>query len=838
MTVAAPTWVLCGEVTHPKAPADALELSLGAGGNLSVDISGIDKTLTGKVPAEFRDLIRIATYVLAADSAIRRGKPEDADLGESWHRRFHFVVGVERPKVWQAPEMRQLLEETLGFLSDDTFVFDFVPGKPAAPSKKHEQLTFSVPDGKTFLPWGHIDEVMLFSGGLDSFAGAVEEILVAKRNVILVSHNSATKTWQTQRTLARELGQLARVAGTGAPEHVAIKMQKHSDELREERTQRTRSFLFAAIAGAVAHLVGRDRIRLYENGIIGINIPVSRQLVGAKATRTAHPRVLAGFTRILSSVAGKPFRVENPFALKTRTEILASLGQTTAAPLIANTVSCAYVSNREGMYPHCGVCSQCIDRRIGILGAGLGQHDGEETYKVKLATDAWENERDRTLLIEYISAAYKFADCRTHEEFLDKFGEAARSVLSLSEALGTDATSVNREVFELHRRHGQTVTKVIGEILAASGKAMLRGELPKTSLPMLIPQQGLARQQAAPQPAPALPREPEYVFRRDGATWAIRYRGGQAFSLEASAGLSFVAQLLRRQGDAVMPVDLLAPYAGKTLAANDAPAIDGMDEETLASLKERLKLFKADRTEADAMCDTQSVAQIDADIAVLEPLVKLASKAKRNKKPTPDQADARDLVAREVAAAIKAIRKQSRPLAEHLEKEIQTGYVLWYRRTGIAWEFDDGVSEVADAGSQAGQSHSDGAALLVDLRTPCVRYRGHEVPTTGPKNLQYQPLLALAVLAQHVGTTVSMDELADGMLQIGWKDKNELAPEPKQLGYKVRDAFRHALKDVVAKPELDHLVESIPKLGMRLNLRSSQVTIVLRSELATQATTG
>ena len=30
---------------------------------------------------------------------------------------------------------------------------------------------------------------------------------------------------------------------------------------------------------------------------------------------------------------------------------------------------------------HCGLCSQCIDRRFAILAAGLGEHEPSQNYK-------------------------------------------------------------------------------------------------------------------------------------------------------------------------------------------------------------------------------------------------------------------------------------------------------------------------------------------------------------------------------------------------------------------------------------------------------------------------
>jgi hypothetical protein len=73
-----------------------------------------------------------------------------------------------------------------------------------------------------------------------------------------------------------------------------------SEDLNREYTQRSRSFLYAALGATVAAMVGRDRIRFYENGVVSLNLPVSAQAIGARATRTTHPRVLNGFAELFT----------------------------------------------------------------------------------------------------------------------------------------------------------------------------------------------------------------------------------------------------------------------------------------------------------------------------------------------------------------------------------------------------------------------------------------------------------------------------------------------------------------------------------------------------------
>ena len=94
-------------------------------------------------------------------------------------------------------------------------------------------------------------------------------------------------------------------------------------------------------------------------------------MVGARATRTTHPQALAGFRRVLSALLGRPFGVANPFVWLTKAEVVRRIAANGFADLIRHTRSCTRVRDMTVMYPHCGRCSQCLDRRFAILAAGL-----------------------------------------------------------------------------------------------------------------------------------------------------------------------------------------------------------------------------------------------------------------------------------------------------------------------------------------------------------------------------------------------------------------------------------------------------------------------------------
>ena len=123
---------------------------------------------------------------------------------------------------------------------------------------------------------------------------------------------------------------------------------------------------------------------------------------------------------------------------------------------------------------------------------------------------------------------------------------------------------------------------------------------------------------------------------------------------------------------------------------------------------------------------------------------------------------------------------------------------------------------VAGYGEAKDKAEPPAALLVVNLRERRVIYRGQEIRTRPPNNLQRQPLLALAVLAEHSGETVSMAELAEGMHRLGGLKKRPLTPDARDLRYKLLRPFKKALGG--AEGEFDQLLESVPGVGLRLNL--------------------
>jgi hypothetical protein len=214
----------------------------GPSANVRLEIQDISRRLLANISDIHADLLEIASYIYAADSAISPGGKTDPHLGARWRRKFQFVIPVRQPKMWSSDPITAALVKTISFLSDDDYDFEFHQLENPPPVETYFPLS-GAKDAK-FTP----DEVILFSGGLDSFAGTVEELVAHGKMVVLVSHRSASKITEYL------IGQLRRGFGVDRVLHVPVRANLKED-LGKESTHRTRSFLFASIGAVAAWIV-------------------------------------------------------------------------------------------------------------------------------------------------------------------------------------------------------------------------------------------------------------------------------------------------------------------------------------------------------------------------------------------------------------------------------------------------------------------------------------------------------------------------------------------------------------------------------------------------------
>jgi hypothetical protein len=465
--------VVCGGIDPPlSGRGSRLELNLHGGlRNVRLQIADISSRLLAQIPDAHIDLLEVASYVYAADSATSRGGLVDAQMGKHWRRKFRFVIPVRQPELWSSELVSSALVETLGFLSDDEYSFEFQDlGDPPA---FQSYLEFPDADTAAFSP----DEVILFSGGLDSFAGTVEELVASGKKVALVSHRSASKIVGAQKFL---VDQLKERFGADHALHVPIWVTLE-EGLVKETTHRTRSFLFAALGAVTARVFGKARIRFYENGVVSLNLPPVAQVVGARATRTTHPQVLSGFSRVLSGVFDRSFDVDNPFAWMTKADVIERISANGCGDLIRHTRSCTHVHGMTKLHSHCGQCSQCIDRRFGVLAAGREHEDPAEAYKIDLFTGERPAGPDREMAFAYVRSASDIHGM-TDAAFFSRYGEVSRIVDCFSEP----ADRVAERIFDLYSRHAAAVCRIFDDGIENQKSALREGTLPADCLLTLV----------------------------------------------------------------------------------------------------------------------------------------------------------------------------------------------------------------------------------------------------------------------------------------------------------------------------------------------------------------
>lgn len=462
--------VLCGGSRAPKGfdtTLDPIRLDLlGSDPNIELKVQDISSKLLKELPDHLVDLLEIATYVYCADQAWTRGGETLVGNGAKWRRKFHLHIPVREPDRWNAALLKEALKDVLEFLSDDEYEFTFSGLTKDRSGERYFEFSEDADTG--FVP----DDVVLFSGGLDSLAGALKETLQDGRKIALVTHRSNPKIVSRQKNLMESLAK----AAPGRVFYVPVWVKKEK-ELGREYTQRTRSFLYASLGAVVARLFGRDRIRFYENGPISINLPVTPNVLGGRATRTTHPQVLNGFARLFSAVFGSQFGVENPFIWKTKSEIVKTIVACGQQDLIKHSVSCAHTWEITRLHTHCGHCSQCVDRRFAILSSGAEAHDPAEMYAADLLVGERVKHDEITMVTEYARTMLEISGM-DEMRFFERFGEATRVLRHLP---GT-TDSVATQVFNLYKQHSGDVCAVIDSAVKDHSADLIAGTLPETSL--------------------------------------------------------------------------------------------------------------------------------------------------------------------------------------------------------------------------------------------------------------------------------------------------------------------------------------------------------------------
>ncbi len=450
MSESSPHLFLCNGAPRPK----------GGAGDIHTEVLEYEKLKKGRnvklllphfvglvlhVPDRILDLLEIAAYVFAADRLTFRGSPAAVEY-HAWVRDMRFAIRIRDHKFWSRRDVREKLSSALQFMTGDvSYDFKFFPGHSTPQTSLFDIEGFSIQKS------GPVS-VVLFSGGLDSLAGALERLTTTDESICLISHQSGGPTTKgTQRLLAEAL----RKQYDTRINHYAFGCGLTGLRAPDE-TQRTRAFLFTSIAFALAKCHGLNEAYAYENGITSLNLLRRQDLINSRASRTTHPKTLALMADFLSTVHESEFKIINPLWDKTKTDVFKIVNQHGGRNLISSSVSCSTTYKNDLNRTHCGACFQCVDRRLASYAAELEDLDDVGIYSTDIFTQPITKEESRMTVLSYVQQADYFSKMTANGLYADHASGLADVVDHLGAMTEEDAIEA---LYGLCHRHGEQVMK-------------------------------------------------------------------------------------------------------------------------------------------------------------------------------------------------------------------------------------------------------------------------------------------------------------------------------------------------------------------------------------------
>jgi hypothetical protein len=216
----------------------------------------------------------------------------------------------------------------------------------------------------------------------------------------------------------------------------------------------------------------------FENGVTSVNLPVASQVIGSRATRSTHPKVLKGMSRFFEALFGEEFIIRNPFELKTKTDLFKGLLAAGAGGLIPHSVSCVKTMQSTTEHPHCGLCSQCVDRFLSGLAAGMTDNEDPRTgYAIDMVT-AQRSGADAIQLEEYVRSARQFAKTTEALQLVQEYGELGAVIRNMD----MTAAEAAEKMCQLHHRHGVQICEGFERIIAMKTEDIAMVNYPQNSL--------------------------------------------------------------------------------------------------------------------------------------------------------------------------------------------------------------------------------------------------------------------------------------------------------------------------------------------------------------------
>ena len=308
------------------------------------------------------DFFLISTIVYGIDDLFSREKYSF----NGWTREFEIQFPVNNIDAWTPTA--DSLNEALTFLTGDYWTVSFSSLNARMYVERGNRRKSLIPQYN----FGDYEFASLFSGGLDSLIGVINELtnLSNDKKGIFISHYDSSYNGPKgdQNAVLRKIDNtkvdtFRAMVGLSSDDNTGGKITRDGN-------QRSRSILFLGIGCYLATNANLNELLMPENGTISLNHPLTVSRSSSLSTRTTHPYFIQKLHEVFDLV-GIDFRITNPFKFKTKGEMVLECKD---RDLLIQTYQDSASCGKRRPQPtwdtlgakQCGTCMPCIYRRASL----------------------------------------------------------------------------------------------------------------------------------------------------------------------------------------------------------------------------------------------------------------------------------------------------------------------------------------------------------------------------------------------------------------------------------------------------------------------------------------
>lgn len=408
-----------------------------------------------------QDISTLIVAVKLADRAFAR------QHSKGWGRKLCIEIPVFELQRWRSEDVTQSLQDALQYLTADEWNFTFVKRRRKLKSSQQSYVVNSPSTKRVFIPFSH---------GLDSYAQMRHlKALESTTEVVSVNVNAGSGKGSF-----KSLG----IKNKSGPKLVTVATRMREPH-HAEPSFRSRPFVYNMMAAYGAAMTKSNLVLIPENGQGSLG--GSLALLGSEAPhRSCHPGFTSRLTTFVKALTSEHVTFKHPALFQTKGQVLSTLLgiEPNSDEWLSTHRSCSYDSrhaHHAGKSVHCGVCGNCVLRRMSIFTAGIKDNT---TYRAK---DIHCSELEQSFIDAEIPKelkAYKdlaFNSARSMQRLADYSSNPSAPRLwgeidSLARHLQREPKQIKEEMFELLENHASEWSNYLRHCGKSSWLAQLARE--------------------------------------------------------------------------------------------------------------------------------------------------------------------------------------------------------------------------------------------------------------------------------------------------------------------------------------------------------------------------